>query len=166
LLNHLCDYIIGCLKRQKRLNCFVASIVWNKHTSCVGFLCPLSEQVTTNGRLHATVNGHKYSSPSILRYIFHIKSHFSQKNSEVISKRILIIFAPEEAIIFKDYLFILAWFYVRLPLSFYDLKTFFCFLMSNLLYILTKIKSEKSTFVLKSPENKNHADKNYHQTNK
>jgi hypothetical protein len=26
-------------------------------------------------------------------------------------------------------------------------------------YILTKIKSEKSTFVLKSPENKNHADK-------
>ena len=24
-----------------------------------------------------TVNGHKYSSPSILRYIFHIKPHFS-----------------------------------------------------------------------------------------
>jgi hypothetical protein len=24
----------------------------------------------------ATVNGHKYSSPSILRYIFHIKPHF------------------------------------------------------------------------------------------
>ena len=26
-----------------------------------------------------TVNGHKYSSPSILRYIFHIKPHFSNK---------------------------------------------------------------------------------------
>jgi hypothetical protein len=32
-----------------------------------------------------------------------------------------------------------------------------------LLYILTKIKSEKSTFVFKSSENKNHADKNYYQ---
>jgi hypothetical protein len=38
--------------------------------------------------------------------------------------------------------------------------------MSNLLYILTKIKSEKSTFVFKSQENKNHADKNYYQINK
>jgi hypothetical protein len=35
-----------------------------------------------------------------------------------------------------------------------------------LLYILTKIKSEKSTFVFKSPENKNHADKYYYQINK
>jgi hypothetical protein len=35
-----------------------------------------------------------------------------------------------------------------------------------LLYILIKIKSEKSTFVLKSPENRNHADKNYNQINK
>jgi hypothetical protein len=34
----------------------------------------------------------------------------------------LIIFAPEEAEIFKDYLFILAWFSVRLPLFSYDLK--------------------------------------------
>jgi hypothetical protein len=34
-----------------------------------------------------------------------------------------------------------------------------CFLTSNMLYILTKIKSEKSTFVFKSPENNNHADK-------
>jgi hypothetical protein len=32
-----------------------------------------------------------------------------------------------------------------------------------LLYILKK--SEKSTFVFKSPENKNHADKNYYQIN-
>jgi hypothetical protein len=32
-----------------------------------------------------------------------------------------------------------------------------------LLYVLTKINS---TFVLKSPENKNHADKNYYQINK
>ena len=73
----------------------------------------------------------------------------------------MIIFAPEEEEIFKDYLFILAWFSVRLPLFSYDLKKKNCFL-----YILTKIKSEKSTFVFKSPENKNHADKNYYQINK
>jgi hypothetical protein len=48
----------------------------------------------------------------------------------VISKRILIIFAPEEAEIFRDYLFILAQFSVRLPLFSYDLKTIFCFLTS------------------------------------
>ena len=56
-----------------------------------------------------TVNGHKYSSPSIVRYIFHI-NHILQIffNCEVISKWILIIFAPEEAEIFKNYLFILA----------------------------------------------------------
>ena len=71
----------------------------------------------------------------------------------------MIIFIPEEVEIFKDYLFILAWFSVRLPLFSYDLKKFLSFLTSNLLYILTKIKSEKSTFVFKSPENKNHADK-------
>jgi len=49
-------------------------------------------------------------SPSILRYIFHIKPHLKKKKTyfEVISKRILIIFTPEEAEIFKDYLFILA----------------------------------------------------------
>jgi len=45
------------------------------------------------------------------------------------------MFVPEEAEIFKDYLFILARFSVRLPLFSYDLKTFFCFLTSNLLYI-------------------------------
>ena len=71
-------------------------------------------------------------------------------------------FAPEEAEIFKEYFFILAWFSVGLPLFSYDLKTI-SFLTSNLLYILTTIKSEKSTFVFKSPENKNHADKNYYQ---
>ena len=32
-------------------------------------------------------------------------------------------------------------------------KNIFCVLTSNLLYILIKIKSEKSTFVFKSPEN-------------
>ena len=47
----------------------------------------------------------------------------------------LIIFAPEEAEIFKDYLFILARFSVRLSLFSYDLKTIFCFRTSNLLYI-------------------------------
>jgi hypothetical protein len=56
--------------------------------------------------------------------------------------------------IFRFIAFIFLWF-----------KDNFCFLMSNLLYILTKIKSEKSTFVFKSPENKNHADKNYYQIN-
>ena len=59
--------------------------------------------------IYFTVNGHKYSSPSILRYIFHIKPHFSIFfYCEVISKRILIIFAPEDADIVNDYLFILA----------------------------------------------------------
>jgi hypothetical protein len=37
----------------------------------------------------------------------------------ILVKRILIIFAPEEAEIFKDYLFILARFCVRLPLFSY-----------------------------------------------
>ena len=41
----------------------------------------------------------------ILRYI---KPHFSKNYCEFISKRILIIFAPEEAETFKDYLFTLA----------------------------------------------------------
>jgi hypothetical protein len=54
------------------------------------------------------LNVYKYlSPPSILRYIFHIKPHFSIFfYCEVIFKRILIIFTPEEAEIFKDYLFI------------------------------------------------------------
>jgi len=55
-----------------------------------------------------TVNGHKYSSPLILRYIFHMKPHFSKKFIVKSYKRILIIFGPEEAEIFKDYFFILA----------------------------------------------------------
>jgi hypothetical protein len=42
-------------------------------------------------------------------------------------KQILIIFAPEEAEIFEDYLIILARFSVRLPLFSYDLKTIFVF---------------------------------------
>ena len=68
------------------------------------------------------------SLSSILRYIFHIKPHFSIFfYCEVVSKRILIMFAPEETEIFKDYLFILAWFSVRLPLFSYDWKTIFVF---------------------------------------
>ena len=93
------------------------------------------------------VNGHKYWSPSILRYIFHVKPHFSK---QIIVKTFLNgfwpFFAPEEAEIFKHYLFILAWFSVRLPLFSYDLKTIF-FFWCDLLYILTKIKSEKSTWI-------------------
>jgi len=40
---------------------------------------PVSSQESERSciRLLGTVNGHKYSSPSILRYIFHIKPHFS-----------------------------------------------------------------------------------------
>jgi hypothetical protein len=83
-----------------------------------------------------------------------ISNHIKKKYCEVFSKRILIIFAPEEAEIFKDYLFILARFSVRLHLFSDDFKRFFCFLTSNLLYILTKIKLEKSIFVSMSPENK------------
>jgi hypothetical protein len=49
------------------------------------------------------VPGLGFQQHMILRYIFHIKPHFSKNYCEVISKRILIIFAPEEAEIFKDY---------------------------------------------------------------
>ena len=55
--------------------------------------------------IETTVNGHKYSSPSILHYIFHIKPHFQKNYCEVISKRILIIFAPEEAEIFRLFVY-------------------------------------------------------------
>ena len=78
----------------------------------------------TNG-IFEKINAYTYSPPSILRYIFHIKPHFSNNYCEVISKRIVIIFPPEGAEIFKDYLFILALFSVRLPLFSYDLKTIF-----------------------------------------
>ena len=93
--------------------------------------CPCPCPWSWEEKMSGTVNGHKYSSPSILRYIFHINLHFSIFfYCEVISKRILIIFqffTPEDAEIFKDYLFILAWFSVRLPLFSYDLKTIFVF---------------------------------------
>ena len=96
----------------------------------------------------ATVNGHKYSSPSILPYIFHIKPHFSIFfYCEVISIRILIIFAPEEAEILKDYLFILAWFSVRLPLFSYDLKTIFVF-WRQICYIFNQNKIGKINICL------------------
>jgi hypothetical protein len=57
--------------------------------------------------------------------------------------------------IFRLIAFIFLWF-----------KDNFCFLTSNLRYTLTIIKSEKSTIVFKSPENKNNADKNDYQINK
>jgi hypothetical protein len=60
-------------------------------------------------------------------YISYKTTLKKKKYCEVISKRILIIFAPEEAEIFKDYLFILARFSGRLPLFSYDLKTIFVF---------------------------------------
>ena len=84
-----------CCVKPKAIKMLVAaSMVSTQHSG-----------VRTN-TCFVTVNGHKYSSPSILRYIFHILHFFFY--CEVISKWILIIFAPEEAEIFKDYLFILA----------------------------------------------------------
>ena len=60
--------------------------------------------------------------------IYFILNHIFQFfYCEVISKRILIIFASEEAEIIKDYLYILARFSVKLPLFSYDLKTIFVF---------------------------------------
>jgi hypothetical protein len=56
-----------------------------------------------------------------------ISNHIKKKYCEVISKRILIIFAPEEAEIFNDYLFILARFSARLHLFSDDFKRFFDF---------------------------------------
>ena len=64
----------------------------------------ISSQTSCLCTCTCTVHRHRYSSHSILRYIFHIKPHFSIFfYCEVIPKRILIIFAPEEAEIFKDY---------------------------------------------------------------
>ena len=75
----------------------------------------------------STFNGHQYSSPSILRYCISYKTTFFKKNNcEVISKRILIIFASEEAEIFLNKNS-LTWFSVRMPLFSYDLKTIFVF---------------------------------------
>jgi hypothetical protein len=56
-----------------------------------------------------------------------ISNHIKKKYCEVFSKRILIMFAPEEAEISKDYLFILARFSVRLHLFSDDFKRFFVF---------------------------------------
>ena len=59
-------------------------------------------------------------------YISYKTAFFKDKYCEVISKRMLIIVAPEEADIFNDYLCIFA-FSVRLSLFSYDLKTIFVF---------------------------------------
>jgi hypothetical protein len=76
--------------------------------------------------LKSTVNEHRYLSLEFTLYISynHIVQIFY---FEVISKRVLIIFAPEQR-----FLFILARFSVRFPLFSYDLKTIFaiyCILM-------------------------------------
>jgi hypothetical protein len=76
--------------------------------------------------------------------------HFCTRRSRNIY-RLFVYFS----MIFRYIAFIFWWF-----------KDNFCFLTSNLLYILTQKISEKSTFVFKSPENKNHAVKNYYQINK
>ena len=67
-------------------------------------------------------------------YISYKTTFVKKKNCEVISKRNLIIFAPEEAEIFKDYLFTLEWFSARLLLFSYDLKTI-CFSDVKMIYI-------------------------------
>jgi carbonic anhydrase len=45
------------------------------------------EYFSHNAQYYTTVNGHihKYSSPSIFDYIFHIKPHFFQKNISKLS---------------------------------------------------------------------------------
>ena len=68
-----------------------------------------------------------FVTPDFTLYISYQTTFFKQKYCEVISKRILIIFAPEEAEIFKDDLFILARFSVRLHLFSYDFKIMFAF---------------------------------------
>jgi hypothetical protein len=105
----------------------------------------------------------KYSPPLILCYIFHIKPHFSKNYCEVISKRILIIFAPEEAEIFKRLFVYFSTNFCQITFIFLWFKDNFLFSDVKFAIYLTKIKSEKSIFVFKSPENKNHADKNYYQ---
>jgi hypothetical protein len=57
--------------------------------------------------------------------------------------------------IFRQIAFIFLWF-----------KDIFLFSDVKFVIYLTKIKSKESTFVVKSPENINHADKNYYQINK
>jgi hypothetical protein len=53
-----------------------------------------------------TVHGHKYSSPSIFYYIFHIKPHFSKKKFKAISGPIFMKFISRHAEFFEFYLFI------------------------------------------------------------
>jgi hypothetical protein len=63
----------------------------------------------------------------IIRYIFHSKPHLKNIYCEVISKRILIIFAPEEAELCKDYIFYFGTIFRRLHLFSYDFKIMFAF---------------------------------------
>jgi hypothetical protein len=51
----------------------------------------------------------------------------------------LAMFAPEEAEIFKDYLFLSAWFSIRLPLFYYDSKTI-CVFWRQICYIYSPAK--------------------------
>jgi hypothetical protein len=65
--------------------------------------------------------------PDFTLYLSYQTAFFKKMYCEVNSKRNLIIFAPEEAEIFKDYLFILARFSVILHLFSYNFKTIFVF---------------------------------------
>jgi len=51
---------------------------------------------------------HVFVTLDFTLYISYKTTFFKKNNCEVISKRILTVFAPDEAEIFKDYLFILA----------------------------------------------------------
>jgi len=59
--------------------------------------------------IETTVNGHKYSSPSILHYIFHIKPHFSKKIIVKLFLNGFWSFLHQKKQKYLDYLFILAW---------------------------------------------------------
>jgi hypothetical protein len=83
-------------------------------------------------------------------------------NNEVIS----LLFAMSDIIYIYDIFHVKPHFFKKIFFICLWFKDNFCFLTLTLLYVLTKIKSEKSTFVFKSLENKNHADRNYYQINK
>ena len=56
---------LGCVKPKAIQLLVAASMVNTLHS------------VARKNTCFVTVNGHKYSSPSIVRYIFHIKPHFT-----------------------------------------------------------------------------------------
>ena len=65
-----------------------------------------NKNVTLNRCPQGTVHGHKYWSPSISYYIFHIKPHFFKKYFKALSGQIFMKFMSRHAEFFEFYLFI------------------------------------------------------------